>query len=175
MKLRAAVLLACCCLSCGVAFAAAGPVPEPVRLPAAAHPDASQTLRFASAGSVRELSLADIEALGLHEVRTATFWPADDGVYQGVLLRDVLKAAGLGDALAVRVAALDGFSQLLPRADWMRWPVLLATRRDGKPMSVRNKGPFRIIYPRDMSPALDDPIYRLRWVWLIRSIEAVAE
>jgi hypothetical protein len=38
---------------------------------------------------------------------------------------------------------------------------------------LRDKGPFRLIYPRNMAPELAEPLYRLRWVWLIESIEAV--
>lgn len=174
MKALAAVLLACSMSFGGMALAAAGAEPVPVQL--GPLPATSASVSFSAQGaSATRLSIAEIEALGLHQVRTATFWSADDGIYQGPLLSEVLKAVGLDEAKAIRVVALDGFSQVLPRADWTRWPVLLATRRDGKPMSVRNKGPFRIIYPRDMSPDLQDPSYRLRWVWLIRSIEAVAE
>lgn len=158
----------------GVARADADGEPQAVQL--APLPAGLASLAFSRPGQPeRTLSLAELEALGLKRLRTTTFWPGDDGVYEGVLLRDALQAAGMGDVAAIRVIALDGFSQVLPRADWMRWPVLLATRRDGQAMTVRNKGPLRIIYPRDMSPALQDPSYRLRWVWLIRSIEAVAQ
>lgn len=174
MKASAAVLLLCSMLSCGAGLAAAASEPRPVQL--APLSDTRASIAFVGAGQgSKVLTLAEIEALGLYRVRTATFWPGDDGVYEGALLSDVLQAAGLADAKAIRVLALDGFSQVLPRADWTRWPLLLATRRDGMAMSARNKGPFRIIYPRDMSSSLQDPTYRLRWVWLIRSIEAVSE
>jgi hypothetical protein len=91
------------------------------------------------------------------------------------LLSDVLNLGGLAAAAAIRVRARDGFSQVLPRRDWTQWPIILATRRDGKMMTPRNKGPYRIIYPRNLSVELADPLYRLRWVWLVESIEPVAE
>jgi hypothetical protein len=119
------------------------------------------------------LSLADLESLPLHRVTTATFWPDDDGTYEGPLMADVLRRAGIDGAAALRLTARDGFSQVIPRQDWMRWPLLLATRRDGKPMSIRQKGPLRVIYPRDSDKELTDPVYRLRWVWLLKSIEPV--
>lgn len=126
------------------------------------------------AGKVH-LSLAELEGLGLYEVRTSTFWPEDDGNYAGPLLRSVLTHAGMEEAPAIRVHARDGFSQLIPREDWEKWPVLLATRRDGQIMRPRIKGPLRIIYPRDMAPELADSVYRLRWVWLVERIEAKAK
>lgn len=120
------------------------------------------------------LSLSDLENMGMQQVKTSTFWPDDDGIYAGPLFLDVLKRAGLDEAEAVRIRARDGFSQILPRRDWEKWPILLATRRDGKPLSLREKGPIRIIYPRDMSLELSDTVYRLRWVWLIDRIEGVS-
>lgn len=129
-------------------------------------------LRAVGAQGEAVLSLADLESLPLYRVTTSTFWPADDGTYEGPLLADVLKRAGLAEAAAVKAVARDGFSQIIPREDWTRWPVMVATRRDGQPMTARTKGPLRIIYPRDMDKILHDTVYRLRWVWLLQSLEA---
>ena len=132
---------------------------------------AKPVLSITTPAGIRQYTLAELEAVGLTKVTTKTFWPADDGSYQGPLLADVLKLAGLDNTAAIRVSARDGFSQVIPRSDWTRWPLLLATRRDSHPLSARDKGPLRIIYPRDQDPALEDTIYRLRWVWLVRAIE----
>lgn len=132
---------------------------------------ARATLTVVGGSSTQRLSVADLERLPMHRLRTQTFWPDDDGTYEGPLLAEVLKRAGIDGAKEVRVRALDDFSQLIPQEDWKRWPVLLATRRDGKPLSTRDKGPLRVIYPRDMDPTLSEETYRLRWVWLVNRIE----
>jgi len=131
------------------------------------------TIALGIRGSARQLNVAELEHGMLYQVRTRSFWPADDGVYQGPLLADVLARYGMDKVKAIRVFGGDGFSQLIPREDWQRWPVVLATRRDGHALSRREKGPVRIIYPRDMDRALEDTLYRLRWVWLIERIEPV--
>ncbi|MCG6659078.1 molybdopterin-dependent oxidoreductase [Halomonas campisalis] len=146
--------------------------PQPVSLPPLEGDRV--VLRVTGEHGERGYTLAQIEALGLHRVTTTTFWPEDGGTYEGVLLADLLAEAGLAEAAAVRVLALDGFSQILPREDWQRWSVLLATRQDGQPMATRDKGPLRVIYPRDADPRLEDLAYRLRWVWLVQAIEQVA-
>ncbi len=130
-------------------------------------------LKVQSPQGTKTWTLAQLEALGLYRVTTATFWPDDDGHYQGPLLSQVLEASGLKDATALRIKALDGFSQIMPHEDWTRWPVILATRRDDAGLSTRHKGPLRVIYPRDMDAQLADPLYRLRWVWLVNQIEPV--
>jgi hypothetical protein len=142
-------------------------------LPLHAQPSGTIILTVHGPAGARKFSLADLEAIGLQRVTTRTFWPDDDGTYEGPLLAEVLKRAGIENTESIRIRARDGFSQIMPRQDWQKWPVLLATRRDGKPMSPRAKGPLRVIYPRDMAPELSDPVYRLRWVWLVESIEPV--
>jgi hypothetical protein len=128
---------------------------------------------FRSTGS-RTVSLADLERLPMYRVRTSTFWPNDDGVYEGPLLRDVLADFGLTGVTAIRVIAVDGFSQIIPSEDWTLWPLVLATRRDGRRLTTLTKGPVRLIYPRDMAKALLDPKYRLRWVWLVTAIRPIS-
>lgn len=167
-----ALILGAALLPFGV-LGAPGAVPAPVSLPAL--PTGPVVLSVSGAGGERHYSLAELEALGLWEVATSTFWPGDEGVYQGALLSAVLADAGYAAAKALRVTALDGFSQELPRADWTDWPLLLATRRDARPIGRRDKGPLRLIYPRDMDGALHDTLYRLRWVWLVRRIEVLAD
>lgn len=142
-------------------------------LPLHAQPAGTTVLTVHGPAGVRKFSLAELEAGGLHRITTSTFWPDDDGTYEGPLLAEVLKRAGIENAESIRIRARDGFSQVMPRQDWQTWPVLLATRRDGKPMPPRAKGPLRVIYPRDMAPELSDPVYRLRWVWLVEAIEPV--
>lgn len=171
---RIAYLLLVANLLAGVAVAQADAPASPRAVTIKASTDTAPILTLQGASGTLRLSLAELEGLGVHELHTRTFWPEDDGNYSGPLLRDVLKRAGLDTADEIRVLARDGFSQVIPRRDWERWPLLLATRRDGLPMKPRQKGPLRIIYPRDMAPELADSIYRLRWVWLVVRIEAKA-
>lgn len=125
----------------------------------------------AQGGKEKSWTLAQLEALGMHRVKTMTYWPDDNGAYEGPLLNDVLRASGLNPKTEIRVLARDGFSQLLPESDLSSWPLLLATRREGRPLDVARKGPLRIIYPRDMDKRLEAPVYRMRWVWMVERIE----
>lgn len=144
----------------------------PTRVELQASQDQRTVLTVAGPAGTRSFSLAELETIGLHRVTTSTFWAGEEGSFEGPLLADVLGHAGLKDAPAIKISALDGFSQLMPREDWLRWPIVLATRHRGEPMSVRNKGPLRIVYPRDMDPLLQESTFRLRWVWLVTRIEA---
>lgn len=162
------------CALAPAGFAAApDTLPVPVELPAP--PPGPPVLTIETPDGPRAYTLAQIEALGLMRVRTQTFWPDDDGSYEGVPLARLLADAGLAGATAVRVRAIDEFSQMIPRADWAGPALLLATRRDGRLLDTTSKGPLRLIYARNSDPQLAGPGYRLRWVWRVISIEAEAD
>ena len=148
----------------------AGEAPRPVALTPLMVREPELTIAWPTGR--KAYALPDLEALGLWRVNTSSFWPTDHGPYEGPLLADVLRHVGLADVSAIRVSARDGFSEVIPRADWERWPIILATRCAGHPMAIRDKGPIRIIYPRDMAEEMKEIVYRLRWVWMVSSIEA---
>lgn len=47
----------------------------------------------------------------------------------------------------------------IPIADFEKLNVILAYRRDGKAMPVRDKGPLWIMYPFDDNPAIKTDLY----------------
>lgn len=166
LPLLSALLLAVA----GPAYAADGrPVPVDDVAEAPAGPAILAVLD--DSGAVHGFDLRTLEAVGLHRSTTSTYWPNDTGPFEGVLLSDLLAAAGLAETPAVRITALDGYAVVVPRDDWTRWPILLVTRIDGKPLTVAERGPLRVIYPRDMDEALVNRAYALRSIWMIERIE----
>ncbi|MEJ8474046.1 molybdopterin-dependent oxidoreductase [Roseibium sp. H3510] len=101
--------------------------------------------------------------------RTST--DESDMLFQGVLLRDFVDLIGAEDANQITVRASDGHAASLPREDWQRWPIVLVTRAKGKSLTIRQRGPARIVYPSKRYPDLTKQIYDDRSVWLIRNIE----
>lgn len=119
----------------------------------------------------KDVSLAEIEQLPMVELMTRTLTEKDPTAFQGVLLADLLKAVGLEDAASVTVRAEDDYSAVIPRTDWTDYPLLFATRVNGRPLRIRQLGPARIVYPTDAYPALDHHLHGNRAVWMIRSLE----
>lgn len=117
------------------------------------------------------VSVAELEAIGLKRVTTSSPWEKGQLVFEGILFRDFLKKVGLEDADAVLVRAKDNYTQSIPREDWTDGPLLLVTRQDGKPLTLRTQGPFRLVYPLLDHPEYDTEIHKRRWVWAITSIE----
>jgi hypothetical protein len=68
--------------------------------------------------------------------------------------------------------ALNDYAAEVPAEDALKIDSMLATRMDGLPMSVRDKGPLFLIYPFDTDRSLYNEKYFSRPVWQIKTIEA---
>ncbi len=110
-----------------------------------------------------------IENVGLKELETHTVFSSKAYLWHGPLMRDLLEYIGARGE-SIEVLALDGYSITIPIKDFYDYDVLLATKRDGKHLSVRNRGPIRLIYPIDHDQTLRDPKYTSRFVWQIEKI-----
>lgn len=93
--------------------------------------------------------------------------------FSGPLLRDVLSVAGI-DAetfTTLHTVALNDYKVDIPVADAFTYPVLLATRADGRTMSVADYGPTRVVYPTE-TYNLSKATYYARWIWQLTSVTA---
>jgi hypothetical protein len=110
-----------------------------------------------------------LNALAQKTTVTETPWTEGTVTFAGPLGRALLEAVGAtGETL--NVTALNDYSAEVPVEDFRTHDVILATTMDGKPMSVRDKGPLFIMYPFDQEPSLYTEVYFNRSVWQISSI-----
>jgi hypothetical protein len=76
-------------------------------------------------------------------------------------MRDLLKKVG-ASGTEITAVALNDYKVKIPIADFDKVNVILAYRRDGKAMPVRDKGPLWIMYPFDENPSLKTDLYFAR-------------
>lgn len=117
-----------------------------------------------------DFTLDELEGLGTVELETETPFTPGPVRFTGVPLRRLLEAVGARGE-TIRAIALNDYAVDIPREDATRHGVLLATRVDGKPMPVRDKGPVWVVYPWRENPELNNPLYAARSIWQLRSIE----
>jgi len=116
-----------------------------------------------------DFDMSMLESLGTTTLRTSTPWTDGTQEFTGVLMRDVLRAAG-ARGVTVNAIARNNYSYRIPLADFDEFPVLLAFAMNGVALQLRDKGPLWIVYPRDEFPELmNQPIER-RMVWQLRSL-----
>jgi hypothetical protein len=127
------------------------------------------TVEGAIAGPARTFDRTALEKLGMHEIRTATPW--HDGVvaFAGPRLDELMREVGASGTMIAAVA-LNDYEAELPIEDFAAHGPILAMTMNGRPMSVRDKGPLFIIYPYSSSDELSNEKYYSRSVWQLTSI-----
>lgn len=109
-----------------------------------------------------------LDALPQHEVTSFTDWTDGPQRFEGVRFAELMERLGARGERVV-VTALNDYSFPLPVADFVRYGVLLATRQNGEPMPVREKGPIWVIYPQD-EPASGLGPHNDKMVWQVRRL-----
>ncbi|WP_373976634.1 molybdopterin-dependent oxidoreductase [Chitinibacter sp. SCUT-21] len=115
------------------------------------------------------LSLKELDKLPQKKKTVKTPWYETAQTFEGPLLRDVIKLAG-GKGRVMKLQALNDYKIEVPVSDIERYDVILASRLNGKTMSVREKGPLFVMYPFDTQPELRKTDYFSRCAWQLKQI-----
>jgi hypothetical protein len=107
-----------------------------------------------------------LESLGITLVETSTPWYQGPVKFEGVSLDKLMKRVN-AEGEQVTAIALNDYSSDLPIDDFAKYGPILALKRNGEYMTVRDKGPLFIIYPFDKIPALKSQTYYGRSVWQV--------
>ena len=101
---------------------------------------------------VRSWTWAEINALPQTEltrdIHCVTTWSKFDTRWSGVLIDDLLKAAGIEPPTRFAlVHSYDGYSTNVPVADLAQGKAMLALRYEGKALEADHGGPARLLVP----------------------------
>lgn len=121
-------------------------------------------------GAPVQLSYDELLKLPQQNFSTLTPWSKEPRRYAGPLLRDVLTRAK-AQGTVLKAVALNDYQVSIPASDAQDWNVIVALQIDGKPIAVRDKGPFFVIYPFDSDARLQTATYYSRSIWQLKSIQ----
>jgi hypothetical protein len=129
----------------------------------------SGRIKVTNGDGVARFDRAMLEAIGMQRIDTTTPWHQGTVRFEGVPLARLMQIVGAeGDR--VSVVALNDYSSEIPMEDFAKYGVILALKRDGEYMPVRDKGPLFVIYPYDSSPELKHQKFYSRSVWQVAKI-----
>lgn len=117
-----------------------------------------------------DFDMAMLSSMDSHVTKTTAPWYDGAHAFAGPLGSALLDTVGASGTM-LRVTALNDYVTEIPVSDFRDYRVVLATSFDGKPLSVRDKGPIFIIYPFDEKPELNNETYYGRSAWQVKSIE----
>lgn len=123
-----------------------------------------------TAEATAAFDLAMLDALPQTSFKTETIWTEGVAEYSGVELSALLEAVE-ADGTQLLMTALNDYAIEVPADEAVSGGPILATRVDGRPLSVRDKGPIWVIYPFDDNPAYKTEVTYSRSIWQLKSIE----
>jgi hypothetical protein len=117
------------------------------------------------------VALFDVEMLeALGKASLTTRWEMSEvpQLFEGTPLRALLERIG-AQGTSLRASALNDYAAVIPMED-LKFEPILATKVDGRILTIRDKGPLWIAYPRDKYRVLQDARYDSRWVWQLNKL-----
>ena len=112
---------------------------------------------------------SELIALGTSSITTSTPWNEGTPTFEGVPMSVLLAEVGATGS-AAEILALNNYKTSIPVSDFADYPVILALKKDGEFLAVRDKGPLFVVYPFDASSELAADIYYSRAAWQVRKI-----
>lgn len=122
-----------------------------------------------NSGDTAIFDRAMLEGLGIITIETHTPWYHDVVRFDGVPMEALMKIVGASGDTVTAIALNDYISEI-PMADFSKYGVILALKRDGQYMPIRDKGPLFIVYPYDSRPELQSQQYYSRSAWQISKL-----
>lgn len=98
-------------------------------------------------------------------------WEKREEVYSGLFLDELVAKYALPETRKIRFIAIDGYSIVIEWFEWQKYRTLLATRINERHLSVRQKGPMRIVFPDYVADNEEYKANLHQWMWMINRIE----
>ncbi len=132
----------------------------------------SLNISAADAEAPISLTLEDLDAMPQVSFTTSTIWT--DGVveFSGVPLKALLESVA-ADSTTVEMVALNDYKVAMPLAQLEDSAPIVATRMNGAVMSVRDKGPFWVVFPYDEDAKYQTETIYSYSIWQLNRLEAV--
>lgn len=127
------------------------------------------TLTRADGVAVR-LSLKQLMEMPATEFSTSTPWTTGVQKFKGVDFAYLLRAYNI-DSDAVWVSALNDYSVLVPTEVLRTDGAILAYHLNDAEMSVRDKGPFWVVFPYDSGARYQTDTHWSYSVWQVKSVD----
>jgi hypothetical protein len=119
-------------------------------------------------GGSQEYSIGQLRALPQREIETSTPWTEGVQSFSGVALGVLLEGVPQDATLILR--AVNDYTVTIPVSAVQEEVPVVAYERNGGLMSIRDKGPFWLIYPFDADTQYQTETIYARSIWQLVEI-----
>lgn len=145
----------------------ADPLPAPTEAPILT---VTGAIAAKNDGDAAVIDAAMLEAMGPVTLETSTIWTEGVQSFKGVPLKALLERLG-AEGTMIAASALNDYTVEIPVTDAVEGGPILAYEANGKPLSVRDKGPLWVVYPYDSSADYQTEVIYARSIWQVARME----
>lgn len=132
----------------------------------------ANTLYFDVAGKPSSsLTYDEMQALPVLTYHTRLPWLNEPAEFAGVPLAFVLDREFGSIPDRITLSALNDYSIQINKQDIEKYKPIIAYRKDGERIAIRDKGPFWVIYSLTDYPELDNITYHSQMIWQLERIK----
>ena len=132
---------------------------------------AAPKLTIHHANGSETLDRAQLEAMPQISLTTQTPYFDGDVAFSGPSVQQLLDRYEVTDDAEVTLRALNNYQVSVEARELRQLGAIVATRMNGKTMSVRNRGPFWVMLPLSERPELDHEDYHRLMIWQLSEID----
>lgn len=128
-------------------------------------------------GNVKDKSLKYITPRYIEEnfktIKVHLFnpWEKRKDTYEGILLNQAILSFSNQDTKTIEIKAIDDYLVTFEKNLWTKEKILLVNKVNGKFISIRQKGPMRIVFFDYDETNKEHKLNLSKWMWMIKSIE----
>ncbi|PMH43774.1 hypothetical protein BCU68_13060 [Vibrio sp. 10N.286.49.B3] len=121
-------------------------------------------------GSSYTVSQEQLLSLPQKVIVTELPWVEGQTEFSGVLIGDIFSLIKKEIPDTITLIALNDYQVSVPREDILEYSPIIAIKKNGQFMSVRDKGPYWLIFPLSEYKEIDTMYYREKMIWQIKEI-----
>jgi len=129
------------------------------------------TIHLSDGGDSIELTDEDLMKMDRQSFTTTTLWTEEPHEFSGPSLHHVLQQVGADPDFAIDLIAANDYKATLDPDVFSETYPIVANRIDGRPFTIREKGPLWVMFPFDQEDEYKSEVYFGAAVWQLTKIE----
>ncbi|MGR5117788.1 hypothetical protein ACPV5L_19565 [Vibrio astriarenae] len=121
-------------------------------------------------GNKHSFTQEQLLELEQHQINTELPWIEGSAEFSGIYVQDLISQADLTMPEQITFVALNDYKVTVPSEDFTTIKPVFAIYKDGEAMSVRDKGPYWLVYPLSDRPEINEPDTHAKMIWQIKEI-----
>lgn len=119
---------------------------------------------------LKTYSDSDFSSMPQATINTELPWLEGNNEFTGVSVEDFFSQTSTPIPELITFIALNDYKVSIRLEDIQRYRPIIANRKNGEKMSIRDKGPFWVIFPLSEYPEIDNTDYHSMMIWQLKEV-----